>query len=100
MGKKKLLVDIGSTFTKIVAIDLEQEIVLSSVKSPTTIKNGVTIGVLEALKIIEIQTGPLDKNMEIAACSSAAGGLRMVSIGLVPELKEKESSRLLIIITP
>jgi len=29
MGKKRLLVDIGSIFTKIVAIDLEQEIVLT-----------------------------------------------------------------------
>lgn len=93
MGEKRLLVDIGSTFTKIVAIDLDQEIVLSSVKSPTTIKDGVTIGILEALKAIETQIGPLDNNIKIAACSSAAGGLRMVSIGLVPELSSEAAKR-------
>jgi uncharacterized protein (TIGR01319 family) len=92
MGKKKLLVDIGSTFTKITAIDLDREIVLSSVKSPTTIKDGVTIGVLEALKAIETQIGPIN-NIVIAACSSAAGGLRMVSIGLVPELSSEAAKR-------
>jgi uncharacterized protein (TIGR01319 family) len=93
MGEKRLLVDIGSTFTKIVAVDLDQEIVLSSVKSPTTIEDGVTIGVLEAIKAIEIQIGPLDNNIKMAACSSAAGGLRMVSIGLVPELSSEAAKR-------
>jgi uncharacterized protein (TIGR01319 family) len=92
MGKKKLLVDIGSTFTKIAAIDLDREIVLSSVKSPTTIKDSVAIGVLEALKATENQTGPLN-DIEIMACSSAAGGLRMVSIGLVPELSSEAAKR-------
>ena len=75
------------------AVDLDQETVLASVKSPTTIKDGVTIGVLEALKAIETQTGPLDNDIEIAACSSAAGGLRMVSIGLVPELSSEAAKR-------
>ena len=71
MGKKRLLVDIGSIFTKIVAIDLEQEIVLSSVKSPSTIKNGVTIGVLEALKIVDTQTGPLDRDLAAVAVETS-----------------------------
>jgi uncharacterized protein (TIGR01319 family) len=93
MGEKRLLVDIGSTFTKIAAIDLDQEIVLSSAKSPTTIKDGITIGLREALNAIEAQIGSLDNNIEIAACSSAAGGLRMVSIGLVPELSSEAAKR-------
>jgi uncharacterized protein (TIGR01319 family) len=93
MGEKRLLIDIGSTFTKMAAIDLDQEIVLAVAKSPTTIKDGVAIGILEALKAIEIQTGFRGNDMEIAACSSAAGGLRMVSIGLVPELSSEAAKR-------
>jgi len=93
LKNKKLLVDIGSTFTKVVAVDLHQEVVLCSVRFPTTIKDGVTIGILAALKAAETHIGPLDGNIEISACSSAAGGLRMVSIGLIPELSSEAAKR-------
>ena len=93
MGDKRLLIDIGSTFTKILAVDLERETVLCSVKSPTTVGDDVTIGILEALKAVEKQTGPIGEGTKISACSSAAGGLRMVSIGLVPELSSEAAKR-------
>ncbi len=93
MGEKRLLVDIGSTFTKMVAVDLDRETVLSTVRSPTTAKDDVTIGLLCAYKAIETEIGPLGDDIEITACSSAAGGLRMVSIGLVPELSSEAAKR-------
>jgi uncharacterized protein (TIGR01319 family) len=90
--KTKMLIDIGSTFTKAVAVDLDRPTVLATAKSPTTVKEDVTIGLENALKKIEEQIGkPGDS--EIIACSSAAGGLRMVSIGLVPELSSEAAKR-------
>lgn len=90
--KTKLLIDIGSTFTKAVAVDLDQPAVLATAKSPTTVKEDVTIGLENALQKIEEQIGKLEDS-EIIACSSAAGGLRMVSIGLVPELSSEAAKR-------
>jgi uncharacterized protein (TIGR01319 family) len=92
MSNIKLLVDIGSTFTKAVAVDVDQKAILLTAKSPTTVKEDVTIGLTRALaKIAESIAIPEDR--EIIACSSAAGGLRMVSIGLVPELSSEAAKR-------
>jgi uncharacterized protein (TIGR01319 family) len=88
----KLLVDIGSTFTKAVAVDLDGPTLLATSKSPTTVKEDVTIGLMNALAGLSRQIGDIDGN-EIIACSSAAGGLRMVSIGLVPELSSEAAKR-------
>ncbi|HVN98012.1 MAG TPA: methylaspartate mutase accessory protein GlmL [Syntrophorhabdaceae bacterium] len=93
MGDIRVLIDIGSTFTKAVAVDLAQETVICTARTPTTAKNDVTIGVRETLKRIEVSTGPLTPDCEIVACSSAAGGLRMVAIGLMPELSSEAAKR-------
>jgi uncharacterized protein (TIGR01319 family) len=92
MHNIKLLIDIGSTFTKAVAIDLEEEAILLTAKSPTTVKEDVTIGLKNVLEKIEKKIGNT-KGKEVIACSSAAGGLRMVSIGLVPELSAEAAKR-------
>jgi uncharacterized protein (TIGR01319 family) len=88
----RLLIDVGSTFTKAVAVDMEKDSVLCTAKSPTTVKDDITIGLMKTLRIIEGQIGSVD-GAEIVACSSAAGGLRMVSIGLVPELSSEAARR-------
>ncbi len=44
-----LLVDIGSTYTKILAVDLAEETILGRAQSPTTIETDVTIGLNKAL---------------------------------------------------
>jgi len=87
-----LLIDIGSTFTKVVAIDLEKEEVVSRVESPSTVVEDVTIGLRNALGKVEKDIGSI-KAKEAIACSSAAGGLRVVSIGLVPELSSEAAKR-------
>jgi uncharacterized protein (TIGR01319 family) len=92
MDNVKLLIDIGSTFTKVVAIDLEREEVVSRVESPSTVEEDVTIGLRKALSKVERNVGSI-KGKEAIACSSAAGGLRVVSIGLVTELSSEAAKR-------
>ncbi len=80
-----LLIDFGSTYTKLTAVDLDSETVLGTAQSFTTIFTDINDGLNNALAILEEKTGKLDF-VETYACSSAAGGLRMVTSGLVPEL--------------
>ncbi len=92
MNEIKLLIDIGSTFTKIAAVDLENESIVAKTRSPTTVEDDVTKGILKALTSIDKEIGGWE-GKQMLACSSAAGGLRMVSIGLVPELSSEAAKR-------
>ena len=83
--KPVLLIDFGSTYTKLTAVDVEGETILGTAQSYTTIETDINDGLSNALRLLEEKTGKLDF-AETFACSSAAGGLRMVSSGLVPEL--------------
>ncbi|MBR6607522.1 MAG: glutamate mutase L, partial [Oscillospiraceae bacterium] len=83
--KAVLLIDFGSTYTKVTAVDVEGERVLGTAQSFTTIGTDINDGLCNALAILEGKTGKLEFS-ETYACSSAAGGLRMVTSGLVPEL--------------
>ena len=80
-----LLIDFGSTYTKVTAIDLDRELLLGTAASYTTVETDVTEGLANALALLEAKTGPLTFAHRYA-CSSAAGGLRMMASGLVPEL--------------
>ncbi|MGQ9778293.1 MAG: methylaspartate mutase accessory protein GlmL [Bacillota bacterium] len=80
-----LLIDFGSTYTKLTAVDLDAGVLLGTAAAPTTLREGLSYGLKEGLRRLEAQTGPLSFRLRLAA-SSAAGGLKMVAIGLVPEL--------------
>lgn len=89
-----LAVDFGSTYTKLVAIDCDDELLVGTAQSPTTVADGVMIGLERALERLEASSGV--KRRDIAQCvasSSAAGGLRMVAIGLVPDLTAEAARR-------
>ena len=89
-----LLVDFGSTYTKILAVDLAEETILGRAQSPTTIETDVTIGLNEALvELVDVCGVDLDRVEGKYASSSAAGGLKMVAIGLVPELTLEAARR-------
>jgi uncharacterized protein (TIGR01319 family) len=93
MDSIRLLIDFGSTYTKVVAVDLEKEEVLAAVKTPSTVDTDVTLGLQEGLKQISALTNITDlEKKEALACSSAAGGLRMVCIGFVPDLTSKAAN--------
>lgn len=83
--KTVLLIDFGSTYTKLTAVDLEQARILGTAASYTTIETDINNGLEAGLKILESKIGRLTFD-ETYACSSAAGGLRMITSGLVPEL--------------
>lgn len=83
--KPVLLIDFGSTYTKVTAVDVEEPKLLGRASSYTTVQSDINEGLSKALILLEEQTGALDF-AERYACSSAAGGLRMVTSGLVTEL--------------
>ncbi len=83
--KPVLLIDFGSTYTKLTAVDVDGERILGTAQSYTTVQTDINDGLRRGLAILEEKTGKLDF-AETFACSSAAGGLRMVASGLVPEL--------------
>jgi uncharacterized protein (TIGR01319 family) len=85
-----VLVDFGSTFTKVVAVDAAAAELLGAVRVPSTVETDVTAGLREALSRLPVQV-PDKSNM--LACSSAAGGLRMVCVGFVPELTSEAGRR-------
>ena len=83
--KPVLLIDFGSTYTKLTAVDVESECLLGTAAAYTTVQTDINDGLQMALGRLEQKTGKLSF-AACYACSSAAGGLRMVTSGLVPEL--------------
>jgi len=82
-----LLVDFGSTYTKVTAVDLDREVVIGRAQSPTTVGTDITVGLDKALAELG-SSCEFDENDICGryASSSAAGGLKMAAIGLVPDL--------------
>ena len=83
--KPILLIDFGSTYTKLTAVDVEEPRLLGTASSYTTIQTDISDGLNLGLRKLEQITGKLEYAARYA-CSSAAGGLRMMACGLVPEL--------------
>ena len=86
MSDTRIFIDFGSTFTKVVAFDLQSETLLARVQAPSTVDTDVNLGLDAALGKLRETVPVAESDIRSAlACSSAAGGLRMVCIGLVPE---------------
>ena len=83
--KNVLLIDFGSTYTKLTAVDIENEEIIATASSYTTVQTDINDGLSAGLEILEQKTGKIEYDA-CYACSSAAGGLRMVTSGLVAEL--------------
>jgi len=90
--KPILLIDFGSTYTKLTAVDVEGECLLGTAAAYTTVQTDINDGLTEGLKRLAEKIGKVSF-AETYACSSAAGGLRMITSGLVPELTS-EAARL------
>ena len=87
-----LLIDFGSTYTKITAVDVERKVVLGTARGITTVETDIMDGLNQALDGLFAVTGNLEFT-KVLGCSSAAGGLKMVAIGLVPELTAEAAKR-------
>lgn len=92
---KALLIDFGSTFTKVIVVDLKEARILARSKAVSTVETNVMIGLRRALSQLKLSRESLSgrKFKYKFACSSAAGGLKMIAIGLVPELTAEAAKR-------
>lgn len=88
-----LFIDFGSTFTKLTLVDIEREEIIATEKAYTTVETDVTIGYENALKKLKEKTNGEYNIIKKLACSSAAGGLKIIAIGLVPELTAEAAKR-------
>ena len=86
-----LLIDFGSTYTKVTAVQTDPPRLLGCASAYTTVETDVGEGLSLALTRLGAITGPVEYCRRLA-CSSAAGGLSMVACGLVPELTAKAAS--------
>ncbi len=89
-----LLVDFGSTYTKLTLVGKDAEEVLITSSSYTTIETNVLDGFRKAFSKIE---GYINENniniIKRLACSSAAGGLKMISVGITPRYTVEATKR-------
>ena len=80
MATTALLIDFGSTYTKLRAIDVERRRILGSGQGPSTVTSDIRIGMKAALTDLEKHLGTLPRFKYRLASSSAAGGLRMIHL--------------------
>ncbi|MDR0338864.1 MAG: glutamate mutase L [Desulfovibrio sp.] len=86
-----LAADFGSTYTKLTAVDAGAQggpAVVGTASAFTTISSDVMEGYALARERLERQC-PGFVHDRLLCCSSAAGGLAMVAVGLVPDLTVK-----------
>lgn len=83
--KTVLLIDFGSTYTKLTAVNITEERILGTAATYTTIETDINDGLKAGIQSLKSKIGNVEFD-ECYACSSAAGGLRMITSGLVPEL--------------
>ncbi|MGE5577237.1 MAG: methylaspartate mutase accessory protein GlmL [Syntrophothermus sp.] len=92
--EQALLIDFGSTYTKLTAVDLDRAEVIGTAKAPTTVQEDIMIGLENAMRQLKedygVDPGRCGRRI---ACSSAAGGLKMVAVGLVPDLTAEAAKR-------
>jgi uncharacterized protein (TIGR01319 family) len=90
---KYLLIDIGSTFTKLTAVDTVIGDIIGTASHFTTVADDVCVGYSQALYDLKKTIGQAVVFDRIDACSSAAGGLKMAAIGLVEEMTVEAAKR-------
>jgi len=84
--KVALLADFGSTYTKVLAVDLAEGALVGAAQRPTTLTGEILDGYEDASRsALKEVRAPVEVTVELAA-SSAGGGMRMAAIGLVDSL--------------
>ena len=76
--KPILLIDFGSTYTKVTAVDADHAQLLGSAAAYTTVQTDVNDGLANAVALLEKQTGKLD----CIAHSEPVGRTRSVNAGI------------------
>ena len=57
MGNTGIFIDFGSTFTKMVAFDLDAEELIAGVQVPSTVDSDITIGLDQAFSLLAEDIG-------------------------------------------
>lgn len=88
--KFSILVDFGSTYTKMVCVDLGARRIVATGKYPSTVHDDAAIGLSQCFDAAKSAIGQnhFDSALKLAT-SSAAGGLRMAVVGLTKSLSIK-----------
>lgn len=84
-----LCVDVGSTFTKAVLVDVTSGVLVGAASSPTTIATDVMDGVDRVCRELASH-GPVTETL---VCSSAGGGLRIAVVGYEREVTAEAGHR-------
>lgn len=79
-----LCADVGSTFTKVAAVDAETGLLYATASHPTTIDTDVLEGLHAARQAAVSQLPSHVEPTQTRVCSSAGGGLRLAVIGNEP----------------
>lgn len=88
--KFAVCVDFGSTYTKVVCVDLQKRKVVATDKFPSTVHEDASIGLNQCFDVAKRTIGEEAFTSALKlATSSAAGGLRMAVIGLTESLSNK-----------
>ena len=85
--KFAILIDFGSTYTKMVCVDTKERRVVATSRCPSTVRSDAAIGLGQCFEAARDAIGL--SNFESAlklATSSAAGGLRLAVVGLTKSL--------------
>lgn len=88
-----LTIDFGSTFTKGALFDLARQRVVAVAYQPSTVETDAIVGLKAVLTRLQTATPHPIEKIPARVCSSAAGGLRMAVIGLVPSLSLEAAQR-------
>jgi len=90
-----ITVDIGSTFTKGLLIDLQERTISKREIVATNIREGIQDSFSTVLKLLKVKrNGEYLETPHILVCSSAAGGLSIVVVGLSPSLSLKAGEQI------
>lgn len=78
-----IMIDFGSTFTKVVCVDMQEKKVVLSDRFPSTVRSDAQICLQNCFDAVEKKIGKKELlEAKKLSSSSAAGGLRMAVIGL------------------
>lgn len=89
MSRAVVCVDVGSTFTKAALVELGSGRLLGTAAHPTTAGTDVMDGVDRCRE----QLGAVGDDVEVLACSSAGGGLRLAVVGYEREVTAEAGHR-------
>ncbi len=103
MSQPVLCVDVGSTFTKAVLVDIADGTLLATASHPTTLPQpgshrgrGVLDGIDRVRELVASDAGLSETTMravELLVCSSAGGGLRLAVVGYEPQVSAEAARR-------